>query len=171
MTPTIRPEIPADFAAVAEVNRLAFGQDTEGLLVTALRDGGHARLSLVAEVEGQVVGHILFSRLPIITSSGVVEALSLAPMAVVPSHQRQGIGSKLVEGGLRICAEQGHRIVVVLGHPKFYPRFGFAAKLAKRLDGPYSRKGEAWMALELVPGALAGVTGLVEYPPPFAELG
>jgi len=165
MTPTIHPETPADFAAISEVNRLAFGREGEASLVSGLRDGGYALLSLVAEVDGQVVGHIMFSRQPIITDSGVVEAVALAVMAVLPTHQRQGIGSRLVEAGLKICTEQGHRIVTVVGHPKFYPRFGFSTELAKRLDGPCL--GAAWMALELVPGALAGVTGEAEEPPPF----
>jgi putative acetyltransferase len=168
MIPTIRPETPADIDPVSEVNRLAFARDGEADLVDALRDGGYVRLSLVAEVDGQIVGHILFSRLPVITDKGVVEALALAPMAVLPSHQRRGIGTKLVQEGLRLCAEREHRIVVVLGHPKLYPRFGFTSQLAKRLDSPYSGAGEAWMALELVPGALAGVVGRAEYPPPFA---
>jgi putative acetyltransferase len=166
MDMTIRPETAADAAGIAEVNRLAFGHEAEARLVDALRRGGHARLSLVAEVNGQVVGHILFSRLPIVTADGrVVEALALAPMAVRPTDQRKGIGTKLVEEGLRRCRERGDRIVVVLGHPSFYPRFGFSAALAEPLAGPF--KGPAWMAAELVPGALAGVAGRIEYPEPF----
>ena len=121
--------------------------------------------SLVAEEGGRVVGHILFSDLPIVTADGTVEALALAPLAVLPSHQRRGIGSLLVREGLRACREAGHRIVVVLGHPEFYPRFGFSAELAERLKSPFS--GPAFMAAELVPGALEGVEGEVRYPPPF----
>ena len=168
MSPVIRPEMPTDHAAIREANRLAFGQDDEARLVEALRDGGYVRASLVAEEGGEIVGHILFSDLPIVTPGGIVPALSLAPMAVIPSHQRQGIGSMLVWEGLRTCAEAGHRIVVVLGHPEFYPRFGFSAMMAGRLRSPYS--GPAFMALELVPGALEGVDGEVRYPPPFEGL-
>jgi putative acetyltransferase len=157
-----------DLAAVREVNRLAFGREDEARLVEALRYGGHSRASLVAEEGGQVVGHILFSELPIATEEGTVEALSLAPMAVTPSHQRHGIGSLLVREGLRACRESGHRIVVVLGHPEFYPQFGFSAKLAETLKSPFS--GPAFMALELVPGALDGVEGEVRYPPPFESV-
>jgi putative acetyltransferase len=131
----------------------------------SLRAGGHVQVSLVAEQEGEVVGHILVSDLPIITSDGVVRTLSLAPMAVVPSRKRQGIGTRLVREGLKTCAEAGHRIVVVLGHPEFYPRFGFSSRLAEPLKAPFS--GEAFMALELVLAALENVTGEVRYPPPF----
>ena len=125
-------------------------------------------MSLVAEMDGQVVGHILFSRVAIVTEFGTVEALSLAPMAVMPDCQRQGIGSKLVEAGLEACRERGHKIIVVLGHPEFYPRFGFSAELAQPLESPFGG-GDAWMALELVPGALEGVQGRVEFSPPFSE--
>jgi putative acetyltransferase len=165
MSVEVRAERPGDYAAVFEVHRLAFGQEDEARLVDALRAGGHARLSLVAEDGGRVIGHILFSDLPIETPQGAVAALALAPLAVVPSRQRQGVGSLLVREGLRACAQQGHRIVVVLGHRDYYPRFGFSAALARPLKAPFS--GEHWMAAELVPGALAGVAGEVRYPPPF----
>jgi putative acetyltransferase len=161
----IRLEQGDDLEAIREVNRRAFGQEDEARLVDALRDGRYARLSLVAEEGGQVVGHILFSDLPILTPADALHALALAPMAVLPSHQRQGIGSRLVREGLRACVEAGHRIMVVLGHPDYYPRFGFSSRLAERLKAPFS--GPAFMAQELVPGALANVTGEVRYPPPF----
>jgi putative acetyltransferase len=161
----VRRERADDLEAVREVIRQAFGQDDEARLVDALRAGGYSRLSLVA-VEGEcVVGHVLFSDLPIVTPGGTLPGLALAPLAVRPAHQRRGFGSRLVREGLRACAEAGHRIVVVLGHPDYYPRFGFSAQLAERLKAPFS--GPAFMALELVPGALTGVTGEVRYPPPF----
>jgi putative acetyltransferase len=162
----IRAEVVGDHEDIRRVNRLAFGQDAEGQLVDALRAGGLVRLSLVAELAGNVVGHILFSDLPIVTDSGTIAALSLAPMAVLPELQNQGIGSALVRRGVEECRRQGHRIVVVVGHADFYPRFGFSAQLARRFDSPYS--GDSCMALELSPGALEGVRGRVEYPPPFA---
>jgi predicted N-acetyltransferase YhbS len=162
---TVRAETPQDLEAIREVNRRAFGQEDEARLVDALRDGGYARLSLVAEEGGRIVGHILFSDLPIVTQVGTLPALALAPMAVLPDRQRQGIGSRLVREGLRACAEAGHRIVVVLGHADFYPRFGFSARLAEPLQAPFS--GPSFMALELVPGALANVAGQVRYAPPF----
>jgi putative acetyltransferase len=165
---TIRAETEGDQAALGEVHRLAFGRDDEGRLVDALRAGGAVRVSLVAEEAGRCIGHILFSALTIVTERGEVEALALAPLAVVPDRQRRGVGSMLVRDGLRACAERGHRIVIVLGHPGFYPRFGFSASLAERLSAPYS--GAAFMALELAPGALDGVAGAVKYPPPFEGL-
>jgi putative acetyltransferase len=162
---SIRPETRDDLDLIRTVHRLAFGGDDEARLVDALRAQDYTRVSLVADLGGRVVGHILFSDLPIVTSQGTIPSLSLAPLAVIPELQRQGIGLSLVREGLGICTKQGHRIVIVLGHPAFYPRFGFSARLAERLKAPFS--GEAFMALELVPGALEGVDGEVRYPPPF----
>ena len=161
----MRPETKSDSDAVFKVNQRAFPTSAEAELVDALRHGGFVRVSLAAEINGQIVGHILFSDLPIVTSQGTVSALSLAPMAVVPEYQRQGIGSELVRKGLEACKEQGHRIVVVLGWPHFYPRFGFSAELARTLESSFS--GDSFMAMELVPGSLNGIVGRVEYPPPF----
>src|SRR5262249_24921323 len=103
---SIRPETSADHEAIRQVNRLAFGQDAEARLVDAVRDGGYVRVSLVAELGGRVVGHILFRDLPIITGAGTVPALALAPMAVLPEFQRRGIGSALVRSGLDECRQQ-----------------------------------------------------------------
>jgi putative acetyltransferase len=164
----VRAEAPDDLDAIRAVNRLAFGQEDEAALVDVLRDGGYVRASLVAEADGRVVGHVLFSDLPIITEAGVIPALALAPMAVLPDFQRLGVGSELVRCGLDMCRERGHKIVVVLGYPRFYPRFGFSTTLAARLTSPFSGK-ESFMALALVPGALDGVEGRVEYAPPFGK--
>jgi putative acetyltransferase len=166
MRVTTRPETSQDRVDIRNVNQAAFGGGDEANLVDALREDSLVEVSLVAELDNQIVGHILFSRVTIITNTGMVEAVSLAPMAVLPSYQRQGIGSRLVDAGLEACRKQGHRIVLVLGHPEFYPRFGFSAKLAQPLESPFG-SGEAWMALELVPDALDGVAGRVKYPPPF----
>jgi putative acetyltransferase len=162
---SIRPESRDDIEHIRTVHRLAFGGDDEARLVDALRAEGYSKVSLVADLEGRVVGHILFSELSIVSPRETILSLSLAPLAVIPEHQRQGIGSSLAREGLRVCAKQGHRIIIVLGHRDFYPRFGFSAKLAERLKAPFS--GESFMALELVPGALEGVDGEVRYPPPF----
>ncbi len=170
MTETIRPEAIPDQPAIRHIHQDAFGGDTEADLVDALRDGGWAEDSLVAEVDGGVVGHILFSRVAIRTRDGLRDALCLAPMAVLGGFQRQGLGTKLVRAGLARRGEQGHEIVLVLGHPEFYRRFGFSAKLARPLRSPFGG-GDAWMALELVEGVLAGIEGQVEFSPPFAGLG
>jgi putative acetyltransferase len=167
---TIRPETPADYGAVYEVNKLAFeNRDAEPRLVEALR-GLPGVISLVAERDGQVVGHILFTPIHIDTPSGNVPAISLAPLAVRPGYQNQGIGAALSRLGLEACRAQGHRIAIVLGHPDYYPRFGFSAALAKPLACPWGDCGEAWMALEFVPGALAGVSGKVIYPKAFQNV-
>jgi putative acetyltransferase len=168
MQPKIRTENPADGPAVSAVIRQAFGGDDEVRLVERLRDGGWTRLALVAELDRQIVGHLLFSELSIVTSSGTVTALALAPLAVLPEYQSQGIGTALTHHGLDLCRQQGHAIVIVLGHPHYYPRFGFSAQLARPLDTPYA--GDSFMALELVPGAVTGIRGRVEYPPPFSEV-
>jgi putative acetyltransferase len=168
-SPLIRPQTPTDNEAIRHVNRLAFGQDAEAQLVDTLRGGGYVRASLVAEQDGKVVGHVLFSALPIITEAKMVPALALAPMAVLPGYQKQGIGSALIRCGLDICRAQGHRIVIVLGHPHFYQRFGFSSKLTAQLESPYSER-ESFMVVELIPGALDGIAGRVEYPPPFKAL-
>jgi putative acetyltransferase len=162
---TIREEAPADFAAIHELNRLAFGQDDEAALVDRLRAEGLVVASLVAVEDGTVTGHILFTRLPIDTPAGTVAAVALAPMAVRPERQRQGIGSALVRAGVEVCRALGERIVIVVGHPEYYPRFGFSAELAGPLRSPYS--GPACMALELAPGALAGIAGDIRYPDAF----
>lgn len=161
----VRDETPADAAAVRSVVRAAFGQDDEANLVEALRAGGFVRAAFVAECDGEVVGHVMFTRLPVETADGTVETLALAPMAVAPDRHRQGIGSDLIRAALAACRERGHRVVVVLGHADYYPRFGFSAALAERLRSPFPRP--SFMAIELVPGALDGVEGKVRYAPPF----
>ncbi len=162
----IRHECPADLAAIGEVHRHAFERDGEARLVDRLRAAGLVVLSLVAEHQDAVVGHVLFTRLPIHTDDGVIDALALAPLAVIPAQQRRGIGSMLVRDGLAECRTAGESIVIVLGQPAYYSRFGFASDLTRNLRSPF--RGEAFMALELVPDALSGVLGEVRYPPAFA---
>jgi putative acetyltransferase len=163
----IRPETPADAAAVRRVNEQAFGRAVEADLVDALRDAGAAILSLVAEADGEVVGHVLFSPLSIETATGVHEAVALAPLAVVPERQRQGIGTRLVEDSLARLRDGGHAAVVVIGHAAYYPRFGFLRASRWGLGVTFEVPDEAFMALELVPGFLAGCAGTVRYRPEF----
>jgi putative acetyltransferase len=169
-TIAIRAETPADIAAIYAVNQRAFvGRVAEPNLVNANRLSKDfiPELSLVAEENGRVVGHILFSPIYIQTDTRPIPALSLAPMAVLPEYQNHGIGSALVRQGLEQCRRLGHAIVIVLGHSDYYPRFGFSAHAAKDLECPYGDAGAAWMAIELIPGALEGVHGRVIYPPAF----
>ena len=164
----IRIETGSDRAAIREINEAAFGNELEANLVDQLRAQGHAKLSLMAEVDGVLIGHILFSAMNIKTESETVTALALAPLSVRPEWQRQGVGTQLVKEGLRQCRRDGHRIVLVVGCPAYYPCFGFSRSLAEPISSLYS--GEAFMALELEPDALSGVCGTAHYPKPFAEL-
>lgn len=164
----IRIEEQHDVVAVRVVHERAFGRPEEARLVEMLHRGEFVRLSLVAEVGGQVVGHVLFSDLPVRTDEGVVHLLALAPLAVLPEWQRRGVGSALVRHGLKACAECGQRAVVVLGEPAYYGRFGFTAEQTARLESPYA--GPYFQAVELQPGALESVTGAVQYPAPFTEV-
>lgn len=161
----IREEKFGDAAAIASVNRQAFGGHEEAVLVEALRAGNYVVASLVALEDDAIIGHILFSPLPIETAAGEIPAAALAPVAVLPEHQSRGVGGALIRRGLELCRDRGCTAVVVVGHPEYYPRFGFSAELASRLAAPFT--GPAFMALELTPGALDGVTGPIRYAPPF----
>ena len=163
----LRKERPDDRDAVRRVNQLAFGRDDEADLVDALRRGGHPCISLVAEREDRLVGHILFTPVRIVSESGEFEAIGLAPMSVLPEFQRQGIGKELVASGLETCRVLGHEIVVVLGHPEYYPRFGFEKAAPLGIRWEHEASEEAFMVLELREGALAGRRGVVHYLPEF----
>ncbi len=168
----IRSEQSDDHAAIAEVNREAFGQENEARLVAALREaeGFDPQLSLVALRDDAVVGHILFSPIDIVRDSGDVPALALAPMAVRPEFQRQGIGSALVRAGLKACSRAGYRMVVVLGHSDYYPRFGFTPASERGVRAPFEVPDEAFMVLSLVDGGLDDVAGIVRYPAAFSDV-
>ncbi len=166
----IRTEGQADRGAIRRLNTLAFGRPHEGALVDALRDAVEPHISLVAVRDGQVVGHIFFSPVSIESPDGEFAAFGLGPMAVLPECQRQGIGSELVRQGLEECRRTGQSVVVVLGHPKYYPRFGFVPAHTKGLHCEYAVPDEDFMVNELTPGALRGRTGLVKYLPEFAEV-
>lgn len=152
-------------AAIRSVLEAAFGRTDEADLVEALRQEGVVLASLVADLDQQIAGHILFSRMWIETAAGPVPAASLAPLAVLPANQRRGIGAALIRHGLDLLRAQGERIVIVLGHPDYYPRFGFSTEMARLLESPFPP--EAFMAMTLVPGALDGVRGRVRYPAAF----
>ena len=157
----VREESVEDCAAIRAVNEAAFGGSEEADLVEALRPEGAVLLSLVAEFDGQVVGHILFSRMWIESPTGRIPAVALAPVAVLPSHQRRGVGAALIGRGLDRLRGAGERIVIVVGHPAYYPRFGFSSERARAIEQPFGT--DVFMALELAPGALDGVRGRVKY--------
>lgn len=168
MTASIRLEDcenPGEPQRIHAVNQAAFGGSFEADLVDRLRTEGHALLSLVAEIEGVIVGHVLFSRMAIKTPSGLIPAVALAPLAVLPEYQRRGIGGELTRRGIELLRARQERIVLVLGHPGYYPKFGFSAEKASLLESPFPP--DAFLALELSPGALNGLRGTVLYPPPF----
>ena len=166
----VRPERPEDAAAVARINDSAFGGSGESGLVVAIKRSGRPVVSLVACCDQSPVGHIFFSPVEIKSEGPPIAALALAPMAVLPAFQRQGIGTRLVEAGLEESARQGCGVVVVLGHPAFYRRFGFGPASAMGLRSVYSSAGDAFMAIELSKGVLAGRSGFVEYPAEFANV-
>lgn len=167
MEPIIRAETLRDIPDVRRVNELAFGRPAEADLVDALRETAHPIISLVAELDDQVVGHILFSPVTIESEDESLEALGLAPVAVLPDYQNRGIGAALIRSGLAECRCIGHEIVIVLGHPSYYPRFGFVTASTVGIRCEFEVPAEAFMVAELTPGALQGRHGVVHYPPEF----
>jgi len=165
MAEMIRAASPVDAQAIAALNRAAFEGEDEVGIVERLRRDGLVAVELIAEEGGAIIGHILLSWLPTMLDGRMVKALALAPMAVRPVLQKQGIGGRLIAAALDEARAAGAAAVIVLGHPGYYPRFGFSAALAQNLASPFS--GEAFMALELMPGALAGKQGSVSYPSAF----
>jgi putative acetyltransferase len=161
---SVRPERPADVAAVRRVNEEAFGQPAEAAIVDALRRHCPDALSLVATEGDSVVGHIFFSPATVECGQRVIEGMGLAPMAVLPGRQRRGIGTLLARAGIATLRERRCPFVIVLGHPEYYPRFGFV---------PASRHGlrcqwdgvpdEAFMVLILDEGVMQGVSGVASY--------
>ncbi len=166
----VRPERPDDIAGIYAVNTAAFtyAHEVEAKLVDALRANGNLILSFVAEVDGHVVGHIAFSPARVASPDGDWTALALGPLAVLPSHQRTGVGSTLVRAGLAACAAMEHDVVFLLGHPEYYPRFGFVPSKSKGVWWAH-RPDDAshFMLAELQPNALAGRTGAMHFAPEF----
>jgi putative acetyltransferase len=162
----IVPELPVHRPAVLEVNRLAFKGDIEFRLITNLQRDGAIQASFVAVDGGVVIGHILFSPLYVMADGKRVDAVALAPMCVVPSRQKQGIGTLLVKHGIEAMKSAGQAAIIVLGHVNFYPRFGFRHDLVKNLSCAFN-KYEAFMGLELLAGSLGGKSGTCIYPRAF----
>ena len=171
---SVRPERPEDADAVRRVVTQAFDRPDEAAIVDALRESGVVTLALVAEAEGQLVGHIAFSPVSIATEQGQVlveeqqGVVGLAPVSVVPPYQGRGIGGRLIEEGLSRLRAAGHGAVVLLGHPNYYPRFGFRPAAERGLRWEIPCPPEAFMVQELRPGVLPEGGGVVRYRP---ELG
>lgn len=176
MQVNIRPEIPADYPQIARVVQQAFehdphGEQDEHLLVARLRESDSfiPELSMVAEVGGQVVGHILLTRINIKAKHEDFESLALAPVSVLPEFQNQGMGGKLISAAHDKARALGFKSVILIGHAQYYPRFGYRTIDQYGITLPFEAPGENCMALELVEDGLNGIQGLVEYPREFFE--
>jgi len=163
----IRTEINKDIDGIYLVNEQAFSKKSEADLVDDLRKKKAITLSLIAEVEDQIVGHILFSPVTIKPDNSHFNAITLAPLAVLPEYQHKGIGSQLIRTGLEECRLLGHDLVFVVGHPEYYPRFGFVQATAKGFNCEVEVPDEAWMVFELGDKASLEKGGTVYFHPEF----
>ena len=162
--PTLRRERPEDILGIRSVVSEAFGRSGEANLVDALRTAGALTLSAVADMGGRLAGHVGFSP---ITIGGVHHALALAPVAVAPQYQRQGIAAALIRWSLAECQRLQRHIIVVLGEAAYYRRFGFTSASMYGISCPFPVPDDAYMVLELQPGAARGIRGVVKYHPEF----
>lgn len=167
--PSIRSEQPQDVAGIRHVNRSAFDSTVEADIVDTLRQRAHPFVSLVAVDGDEVIGHIAFSAVTL-SSHPDVPIAGLAPMAVLPSRQREGIGSSLVRAGLAECTRLGFVALVVLGHAEYYPRFGFVPASTFGLACEFDVPDDVFMALELQPGALDACRGVIRYHQAFGSV-
>ena len=167
---SIRLEKPEDIELIYRLNQLAFDRTDEAELVDGLRDAGALSYSLVAFYDSELVGHLAFSPVTIHHNETVYQAIGLAPIAVKPTHQRQGIGTKLFEYWLNNFDIEQHNLVVVLGDPKFYLSLGFLQADTYRIKWEIDVPPEAFMVRELQTGALSEIKGIVKYHPQFDEL-
>ena len=167
MPPHIREMAPGDAAAIRAVQLAAFPTALEADLVEQLERDGDAEISLVAEAEGRIVGHVLLSRMNVQGDGHHWRALGLGPVAVLPERQNQGIGSAVIRAALRRAEAKGAELVFLVGEPDYYRRFGFAAETAAPFASPYA--GPYLMALALTPVKLPA-SGRADYAPAIAEL-
>ena len=158
----VRTEEPRDWTTVHSVNTAAFGTSVEADLVDALRAKNRSVISIVAEIDDAVIGHIMFSPV-LLAGHADLTIMGLGPMAVAPERQRKGIGSALIRAGLKRCEELGCDAVVVVGHAEYYPRFGFVPSARYALRSEYDVPDDVFMVLELKRGVLHGASGVVRY--------
>jgi putative acetyltransferase len=165
----IRIEEPKDWPAVHAVNVSAFETPAEANLVDMLRKEAYPVVSLVAEDNEAIVGHIMFSPVSLSGHAGL-KIMGIGPMAVAPEHQRKGIGSALVRVGLERCKQLGFGAVIVLGHPEYYPRFGFSPSIRFGIGCEYKVPEDVFMVMELQPGYLRNATGTIKYHAAFSNV-
>ena len=166
---TIREEQPQDIKIIHDLNKRAFGQTQEADLVDRLRQTCDDLLSLVALIENEVVGHILFTPVVVEGEQEVLQGMALAPMAVLPEYQRQGIGSELVRNGIEKLNKRQCPFIIVLGHAEYYPRFGFEPASRYGIRSEWEVPDEAFMILFLGEFEMQGSVTLARYRPEFAE--
>jgi putative acetyltransferase len=167
----VRPETAEDIRAIDVVHISAFGGEAEARLVSALREStAYSReLSLVAELGGRIVGHVLLTRVLLRKDGAEKNVLALGPMSVVPSQSHRGIGSELINASIGLAKEKGYGTIIVMGHPEYYKRFGFVPAKDVQITCNLPASEDALTVRELVEGNLSG-GGHVEYPEPFLEL-
>lgn len=165
----VRAEQQHDQASVYSVNVAAFEREGEAKLVDVLREKAHPNISLVAEEDGAILGHIMFTPVTV-TGHPDAKIMGLGPVAVIPERQRSGIGTELVRVGLERCKELGFGAAIVLGHPTYYPRFGFVPASRFGLKCEFDVSDEVFMAIELSPGYLENISGTVKYHEAFRSL-
>lgn len=163
----VRRETEVDLPAVYALNVSAFDTNAEAELVEALRGKVSNHISLVAETAGRIVGHIMFTPVDLLGCSSAL-IMGLAPMAVKKEFRNQGVGSALIKLGIEACAESKAGALVVLGHPNYYPKFGFETASKFDLSCEYDVPEDVFMALEIIPGYLAKKSGVIKYHEIFA---
>ncbi len=170
MSIIVRRETESDYKTVEEITTTAFkdmpfSEGNEAALISNLRKRGDfiPDLSLVAEIDGTIVGHILFTPLDIVNGNIKYKSLVLAPVSVLPDYQNQGIGSLLINEGHRVALAHGFSSAIVVGHPEYYPRFGYKTAEKFNIAPPFEMPPGVFMAIELVPGALEGVSGMAVF--------
>jgi len=166
----IRQERPGDELAIHHVNEQAFDSPAEADLVDALRERGAFVLSMVALEDDTIVAHILFTEAITDDPDVTFKAIGLAPMAVLPEYQRKTVGSQLLKAALDKCRQSGYDAVIVLGHPEYYPRFGFTSAKPRGIQCEFDVPDDAFMVLELRENALDGWTGIIKYQPEFNDV-
>lgn len=165
----VRTERAEDIPAIRVIIEKAFQQTEEADIVDSLRQSCDDAISLVAEDSGQVIGHLMFSPVELSSNDRRIVGMGLAPMAVLPERQRQGVGRQLVEAGISLLKERSCPFVIVLGHPKYYPRFGFEPASKYNLKCQWDDvPNEAFMALVFDPESLEGAQGVAKYKEEFA---